>query len=76
MTEVYNILPTDVDTVSEIFTKGEFYGRLRFNSFVFNWDEEIEKVSKDHYTIGVGGSLIYKSAYFNGFGFTLGGYTT
>ncbi len=76
MTEIYNILPVNANNVNEIFTKGELYGRLRFNSFIFNWDEEITGVRKDYYTIGVGGSLIYKSAYLNGFGFTLGGYTT
>ena len=76
MTEVYNILPVNADNVNEFFTKGELYGRLRFNSFIFNWDKEIDGIRKDHYTIGLGGSLIYKSAYLNGFGFTLGGYTT
>ena len=70
------ILPKDVDTLSAMFTEGVFYGRLRFNSFLFDWDEETEGKRKDHYTMGVGGSLIYKSAYLHGFGVTAGLYTT
>lgn len=75
-TEVYNVLPPEVDNLSDMFTSAVFYGRLRFNSFVFDWDEEIEGIRKDHYTMGVGGSLIYKSAYLHGFGVTAGLYTT
>ena len=75
-TEVYNVLPPEVDNLSDMFTAAVFYGRLRFNSFVFDWDEEIEGIRKDHYTMGVGGSLIYKSAYLHGFGVTAGLYTT
>ena len=69
MTEVYKMLPPEVDNLSDMFIMGEFYGRLRFNSFLSNKGE-------DHYVVGVGGSLIYKSAYLNGFGFTAGFYTT
>ncbi len=75
-TEVYNILPPEVESLSDMFSKGEFYGRLRLNTFLFKWDEEIDDKRKDHYTIGVGGSFIYKSAYLHGFGFTAGLYTT
>lgn len=70
------IKPNEVETLSEMLTEGVFYGRLRFNSFLFDWDTEVENKRKDHYTIGVGGSLIYKSAYLNGLGFTVGGYTS
>ncbi len=76
MTEKYNILPKRVDTLNTILSEGEVYGRLRVNSFVFNWDVEVAGKRKDHYTVGVGGSVLYKSAYFNGFGFTVGAYTS
>jgi len=69
MTEMYKVLPQEVDSLRDMLTEGEFYGRLRLNSF-FNDN------GKDHYVIGAGGSLIYKSAYLHGFGFTAGLYTT
>jgi len=80
MKESYFILPQEVDTLGDMFTEGEFYGRLRFNSFGFKWGEELNvgdrAVRKDHTIAAIGGSLIYKSAYLNGFAFTLGGYIT
>ena len=80
MKESYYKLPQEVDTVSDMFTEGLFYGRLRFNSFGFKWKEELNiadrSVRKDHAIAAMGGSLIYKSAYLNGFAFTLAGYTT
>jgi hypothetical protein len=69
MTEVYHVLPEEVNSLTDMFQKGIFYGRLRSNYF---WSDKGE----DHYVYGVGGSLIFKSAYFNGFGFTTGLYTT
>ena len=80
MKESYFILPQEVDTLGDMFTEGLFYGRLRFNSFGFNWGEELnvgdQAIRKDHAIAAVGGSLLYKSAYLNGFAFTLGGYMT
>ena len=80
MKESYFKLPKEVDTIKELFSEGIFYSRLRFNSFGFQWGEELNvgeiAVRKDHAIAAVGGSLIYKSAYLHGFGFTLAGYTT
>lgn len=70
------VIPCKVESLSEIFSEGIFYGRLRFNTFIFDWDTEVENKTKDHYTIGVGGSLIYKTGYFKNFGFTVAGYTS
>lgn len=70
------IIPYEVESFNQMFTEGVLYGRLRFNSFLFDWDTEVENKRKDHYTMGIGGSIIYKSAYFKGFGFTVGGYTS
>ncbi|MDM5271386.1 OprD family outer membrane porin [Sulfurovum sp. zt1-1] len=69
MQVVYQQIPTKVDNLGDMFNNGEFYGRLRFNYF---WSDKGE----NHYVMGAGGSLIYKSAYMNGFGFTAGLYTT
>lgn len=41
MKESYFVLPQEVDTVSDMFTEGLFYSRLRFNSFDFKWGEEL-----------------------------------
>ena len=63
-------------TFLETSKEGEFYGRFRLNSFSFDWDEEVEGKRGDHQTLGIGGSLHYKSAYFKGVGFTTGLYTS
>jgi hypothetical protein len=80
MKESYLQLPKEVDSLNALFSEDIFYGRLRFNSFGFHWGEELEAsgipVRKDHAIAAIGGSLIYKSAYLKGFGFTLAGYTT
>ena len=70
------ITPSEVDSFKQMFTEGILYGRLRFNSFIFDWDREVPNKRKDHWTLGVGGSFIYKSAYFESIGFTLAGYTS
>jgi hypothetical protein len=57
------------ESIEDMFKEGSFYGRLRSNYF---WSDKGE----DHYVYGVGGSFIFKSAYFKGFGFTAGLFTT
>ena len=76
MTLKYNVLPGEVKSLEEIFTKGEWYGRLRLNTFRWDWDKEYEGKTKDNWAMGIGASLIYKTAYFNGFGATAGLYTS
>jgi len=73
MVEEYLVLPGTTSTVGGIFSEGIFYGRLRSNSFYWDWNEETEK-NKDNKNMGIGGSLIFKSAYYNGIGFTFGYY--
>jgi hypothetical protein len=69
-------MPKEVERLSEVLSEGEFYGRFRLNAFSFDWDEAVEGKRADHQTLGVGGSLYYKSAYFHGIGFTAGVYTS
>ncbi len=76
MVEIYQKTPGNAESLSEMLEKGIFYSRLRLNSFAYQWDKEIDNKKKNHQTLGVGGSFIYKSAYLNGFGFTAGLYTT
>ena len=73
----YNKLPSSVDTISEVFTEGIVYGRLRSNMFKFDWDKDNENTKlRDHTAIGLGGSLVYKTAPMNGLSATLGVYAS
>jgi len=73
MTLKYNVLPGSVDNIGDLFSEGVFYGRLRSNTFYWQWaaDGANNDANKN---MGIGGSLIYKSAALNGFSFTLGYY--
>lgn len=71
--EVYNDTPGSVDTLSEMFNEGMFYGRIRSNSFYFRWDKE-DSTHSINMASGLGGSLIYKSATFSDLDFTMGLY--
>ena len=48
MTLKYNVLPGEAESLQEMFTKGEWYGRLRFNSFLWDWDTEYPGKTKDN----------------------------
>ncbi|CAA6810079.1 MAG: Unknown protein [uncultured Sulfurovum sp.] len=72
MTVKYKVRPKRVDDFTKILSEGIFYGRLRSNTFMF--DGGPDDVS--HYSIGLGGNLIYKSARYKGFSFTTGLYTS
>ena len=72
MTEVYNKLPEEASTFTEIFTKGMIYGRIRTNYFRWYWDEDSKYDPKG---FALGGSLIYKTAPFHGLSGTVGLYT-
>ena len=80
MQVVYKDTPQNVDSFANMFKEGMFYGRLRFNSFGFKWKDELKLNSKtvreNHAIGGIGGSVIYKSAYLNGFAFTAGLYAS
>ncbi|BAF71462.1 hypothetical protein [Sulfurovum sp. NBC37-1] len=73
MTLNYKVLPGAVDNIHDLFSEGVFYGRLRMNSFYWHWaaDGAPNNAPKE---MGLGGSLIYKSAILNGFSFTVGYY--
>jgi len=65
--------PMEVDSFGELFSEGKFYGRLRSNTFYFWWQEE--DLSHDITLIsGLGGSVVYQSAIYSGFGFGAGLY--
>lgn len=74
MNEVYNTLPKSVDNISDAFTEGMFYGRLRMNAFKWDWDNDNVATNKDNKAFGLGGSLIYKTAPISGLSATAGLY--
>ncbi len=72
----------NVEKFSEMFSKGEFYGRLRSNNFYWDWihDENFDKLGvlnkKDNYAVGLGGSITYKSAQWKGWSTEIGMYVS
>jgi hypothetical protein len=78
MMVVTNVAPGKVDNLSEMFSEGMFYGRLRMNSFKWDWknDDTAATGNKDNKAFGLGGSLRYKSASFNGLSAGAGLYFT
>jgi hypothetical protein len=65
----YTKVPGDVNSIKEMFTEGTVYGRLRSNMFWFNADNEKSSL-QDHNIWGLGGNLVYKTGFYNGFGAT------
>jgi hypothetical protein len=65
--------PIEVDSFGELFSEGKFYGRLRSNSFYFRWNA-LDDSHDNTFITGVGGSVVYQSAIYNGFGFGAGLY--
>lgn len=71
----YTKVPGEVNSITEMFTEGEVYGRIRSNMFWWDWENENSTV-QDNNMWGLGGSLVYKTGYFHGFGATAGFYGT
>jgi len=69
----YTKAPSAVNSIGEMFTKGEVYGRLRSNAFLWDWDNE-NKTVQDNDMWGLGGSIVAKSGFYHGFGATIGFY--
>lgn len=69
----YLNIPGEAESISEIFTEGKLYERLRSNNF---WYDYTDSDQSDHDIYGIGGSLTYKTAFYNGFGATAGFYAS
>ncbi len=67
----YEELPSAVEHISDIFSEGMFYGRLRTNWFFFDYRKE-SLTKEDHNILGIGGSLMYKTAPYAGLSATVG----
>ncbi len=75
MNITYQRLPGPATNLSEILGKGMVYGRLRSNFFYWDWEDETAN-QKDHRALGLGHSMIAKSAPYRGLSGTLGLYTS
>ncbi len=65
---VYNQTAQTVDNFTDMLKNGVFYGRLRSNTFMYNWEKESAK-QENHYASGLGGSLVYQSGVYHNFDF-------
>ncbi|MBW6488246.1 OprD family outer membrane porin [Sulfurimonas sp.] len=69
----YNIKPKSVDNLADMFQEGILYGRLRSNTFLYDWEKETAS-QNSHIITAIGGSLIYRTATLGGVDFTAGLY--
>ncbi len=67
--------PKPAKTLDEFFANSKVYLRLRSHYIAWNWDKESQK-RKDNWGYGIGGSLLFKSAWVHSWGATLGFYTS
>lgn len=70
-----NITPKSVDNLSDMFKEGVFYGRLRMNSFKWDWAND-DTSNLDNHAFGLGGSMRYKTASYMGVSAMAGLYYT
>jgi len=70
---IYNNTQKSVDTLSDLFKKGEFFGRLRNDTFYFAYKTP-DASHETQLVTAIGASLVYKSASLNGFDFNIGAY--
>ena len=76
MVHIHEETAPEVQSITNMFTQGIFYGRLRSHTFGYKWQNEIDYVRKDHAITAIGGSVEYKSAYYHGIAIGAGLYTT
>ena len=68
--------PQSANSFDELFEKGIIYGRLRTQYLDFRHANEVYGKTANNSAWAVGGSLTYSTAYLNGFGATLGFYSS
>ena len=73
----YNVVPKSVNSTKDILSEGIFYGRLRTNAFLWDWKDDATNAKlMDNKALGLGASIVYKSASFMGVSGTMGLYTS
>lgn len=71
--------PARADSWSEWFTRGTLHGRARLHGFAWDWNTAKTTgtgQTRDNAMLGAGGSLIFRTARWQGWSATVGGYTT
>jgi hypothetical protein len=69
----YLKVPGEVENLSDILSHSRLYGRLRSNSFGYEYKHDGDAY-KDHFKSGIGGSITLKTPFYYGFGATTGFY--
>lgn len=63
----------NADNLTQMFSKGSFFGRLRSNTFIYQYNSE-DATHDNQLISGLGGLLVYKSANYHDFTFAGGLY--
>lgn len=71
----YTKTPGEISEISDFFSESMVYGRLRSNSFWYEYDKN-NALLQDHFKSGVGGSVTLKTPFYYGLGATAGFYGT
>jgi len=71
----YDKSPSSVENLSEMLSEGMLYGRLRTNWFFYEYEDD-NILQESHNILGLGGSLLYKTASYSGFSAMVGAYYT
>jgi hypothetical protein len=66
--------PGEVTNFSDILSHSDIYGRLRSNTFWYEYDYENHGLTKDHSKSGLGGNITIKTPFYKGFSTTAGFY--
>lgn len=69
----YNIRPSSINEFNSMLSEGVFYGRIRSNSFYLDYKTD-DDTHFEHFSSGLGGSIIFKSASLSNFDFSAGLY--
>jgi len=65
---IYYKNPPAVDSLMQMISQGEVYGRIRSNTFYYDWQRD-DNTHDTHPVSGLGASLVYKSAKLSDFDF-------
>ena len=74
----YTKVPGEVESFTDMFTEGHVYGRIRASRYIWDYKNEnlagATPTTRNNSMNGVGGSFIYKTGSYHGFGATVGAY--
>ncbi len=71
---VYLKAPAEVTSFAEMFSQGKVYGDIRTNAFWWDWGNVKANTTSDNNMVGLGANIVYKTAFYQGFGATVGVY--